>query len=82
MRPDLELIIRKMPSSWKHINLYALGDIHVGSEQYDEEATKKKIKIIRDDPHGLVTLCGDLADYGLKNSVSNVYRQTMSPDAQ
>lgn len=82
MRSDLELIIKKMPSSWKHINLYALGDIHVGSEQYDEEATKKKIKIIRDDPYGLVTLCGDLADYGLKNSVSNVYRQAMSPDAQ
>lgn len=82
MRPDLELIVKKMPSSWKHLNLYALGDIHVGSEQYDAEATNKKLQIIRDDPCGLVAICGDLADYGLKNSVTNVYRQTLSPDAQ
>lgn len=82
MRNDFDLIVKKMPSSWKHINLYALGDIHVGSEQYDEEATLKKLRIIEEDPCGAVTLCGDLADYGLKNSVSNVYKQTMSPDEQ
>lgn len=82
MHNDLDLIVKKFPASWKHINLYALGDIHVGSPQYDEDATQKKLQIIKDDPNGVVTLCGDLADYGLKNSVSNVYQQKMSPEEQ
>lgn len=79
---DLDLIVRHFPIGMKYINVYALGDIHVGSEQFDERAIKKKIDIIAADSHGLVCLCGDLGDYGLKNSKTNVYKATMSPQEQ
>jgi len=74
MHTDLDVIVKKFPKSWDRIHLYALGDIHVGSEQFDEASVRKKIKIIGDDPIGVVTLCGDLGDYGLKNSKTNVYQ--------
>ena len=82
MRNDLEVIVRQFPKDWPHLRLYALGDIHVGSEQFNESAIKKKIQIIKDDPYGVVTICGDLADYGLKNSVTNVYKQVLTPAQQ
>lgn len=82
MRNDLELVIRSFPKSQSVLNVYALGDIHVGSPEFDEASIKKKIKIIQDDPYGVFVLCGDVADFGLKNSKSNVYQQTLSPKQQ
>ena len=82
MQNDLDVIVKTYPKSWDRIHLYALGDIHVGSEQFDEAAIRKKIKIIGEDPVGCVTLCGDLGDYGLKNSKTNVYQATMQPKEQ
>ena len=82
MRSDLDVIIKTFPKSWDRIHVYALGDIHVGSEQFDEASVRKKVRIIQDDPIGVVSLCGDLGDYGLKNSKTNVYQATMQPKEQ
>lgn len=75
MLNDLDVINKKYPSEMTTLHVYAIGDVHVGSEQFDERAIRKKIKIIEEDPLGVVSICGDLADYGLKNSKTNCYRQ-------
>ena len=82
MRNDLEIITRQFPSEQNVLRVYALGDIHVGSEQFDEKSVKKKLKIIEEDKDGVLCLCGDLGDYGLKNSKTNVYKATMQPQEQ
>lgn len=82
MLGDLELIVKQFPKGLKSLNVYALGDIHVGSEQFDEPSVLKAIDIIANDPNGTVCLCGDLGDYGLKNSKTNVYKATMQPQEQ
>ena len=82
MRNDLEIINVTFPKSQNILRVYALGDLHVGAPNYDEEAVKKKIQIIADDQYSCVVLCGDLADYGLKNSKTNTYLATMQPKEQ
>jgi len=82
MRNDLELIVKQYPHEWDVLRLYAVGDVHVGAENFDEKAIRKKIDIIANDPHGVVALCGDLGDFGLKNSKTNVYHATMQPRQQ
>ena len=82
MLNDLEVICLTYPNDMQKLHVYAIGDVHVGSPQFNEEAIRKKIKIIQDDPCGVVCICGDLGDYGLKNSKTNVYQATMSPGAQ
>lgn len=82
MNNDLDVIVKTFPKTWDRIHLYALGDIHVGSEQFDEASVRKKVRIIQDDPIAVVSLCGDLGDYGLKNSKTNVYQATMQPKEQ
>ena len=82
MHNDLDVIVKTFPRSWDRIHLYAIGDVHVGAPNYDEDAVRKKIRIIQNDPVGVVTLCGDLGDYGLKNSKTNVYEAVMQPKEQ
>ena len=79
MLNDLDLIIKEYPADFPHLNVYAIGDVHVGSPQFDERSIRKKIQIIHDDPYGVACLCGDLGDYGLKNAKTNVYQATMQP---
>ena len=46
MLDDLKLIVKEFPAELDTLRVYAIGDVHVGSEQFDEEAIKKKIKIL------------------------------------
>ena len=82
MNNDLDVIIKEYPKNWGTLRVYAIGDVHVGSEQFDERAVKAKIQRIKDDEQGVFVLCGDLGDYGLKNSKTNVYEATMQPKEQ
>ena len=80
MMNDLDLIVKHYEADTLHV--YAIGDVHVGSPQFDEQAIKKKIRIIQEDPCAAVCICGDLGDYGLKNAKTNVYQATMQPRQQ
>ena len=82
MMNDLDVIVRTFPKEQMFLDVYAIGDVHVGSEQFDEKTVRKKIEIIKGDPNGVVCICGDLGDYGLKNSKTNVYQATMQPKEQ
>lgn len=82
MLNDLDVITKTYPKSFDTLRVYAIGDVHVGSPQFDEAAIRKKISIIQSDDNAAVCLCGDLGDYGLKNSKTNVYQATMSPKQQ
>lgn len=82
MQNDLEIITKRYPKGWGALRVYAIGDVHVGSAEFDERAIRKKIEVIKNDPWGVVSICGDLADYGLKNSKTNVYQAVMQPKEQ
>lgn len=82
MNNDLDVIVKQFPHDWPLLRLYAIGDCHVGAETFDETSLKKKIQIIHDDPYGVVTLCGDLGDFGLRASVTNPLRAKLQPAEQ
>lgn len=79
MNNDFDLIVKKFPKTWSHINVYPLGDLHVGSEEFDMEKWRKWKQMVLDDPFAVVVTVGDLLDNGLKSSITNVYEQTMRP---
>lgn len=82
MNNDLDVITKIYPREQSVLRVYAIGDVHVGSAQFDESVIKKKLRIIEADSCGTLVLCGDLGDYGLKNSKTNVYQATMQPQEQ
>lgn len=62
-----------------YINIYPLGDVHIGSKECDLELLKQWIESVKNDPYGYVVIIGDIMNMGLKNSLSNVYEEALSP---
>lgn len=70
------------PSDWPYANVYTLADLHIGDPHSDESEILHRVKVAADDPYGLVILNGDLMNTALRNSVSDVYGELMSPMQQ
>lgn len=77
-----KLIVHKLPKDIPYINIYPIGDKHIGSKECDLDLLEKQVKEILSDPYGYVVFVGDIIDNGLKNSKTNVYEQTMRPKEQ
>lgn len=81
MLDDFQLITHKFMSE-PFINIYPLGDVHIGSKECDIELFKAWVEMVRQDPFGYAVIIGDMMNMGLRNSKSNVYEETLSPMAQ
>lgn len=64
------------------LNIYPLGDVHIGSKEFDLELFLKWRKQVEDDPNAAVVIVGDMMNMGLRNSKSNVYEENLSPMEQ
>ena len=65
-----------------HLNIYPLGDVHIGSKEFDLELFNQWIEMVKSDPNGAVVIIGDMMNMGLRNSKSNVYEENLSPMEQ
>jgi predicted phosphodiesterase len=66
--------------NWNFAHLYPLGDFHIGSANFNESDFERLINIIETDEHAVVVLNGDIINNATKTSVSDIYRETMSPE--
>jgi len=66
----------------KGINIYPLGDVHIGSEDFSTKMWSNWINVVKNDDKGYVVIIGDMVDNGLKNSKTNSYEATMRPREQ
>lgn len=64
------------------INIYPLGDVHIGAKEFNMEMFQAWINTVKHDEHGKVVIIGDMMNMGLRNSKTNVYEETMSPMEQ
>ena len=81
MLDDFTLIQSKY-ENLDHLNIYPLGDVHIGSKEFDSELFDKWVEMVKNDPNGEVVIIGDMMNMGLKNSKSNVYEEKLSPMKQ
>ncbi len=82
MLDDFKLVTHKLPEDMDHVNIYPLGDLHIGSPNFDEKSFKNWKKKVCSDKNSRVVLVGDLLDNGLKNSHTNSYEAALSPYQQ
>ena len=80
MTPDFELITHKFPN--KDIKIYPIADVHLGAREHLDREWKVFCTEILKDENAYIILAGDLINNALKNSVSNVYEETMRPREQ
>ena len=81
MLDDLILINHNFKDS-PYLNIYPLGDVHIGSKECDLDLFKQWIKMVESDENGYAVIIGDMMNMGLKNSKSNVYEEVLSPFEQ
>lgn len=81
MLDDFTLIDSKF-ENLDYLNVYPLGDVHLGSKEFDEALFREWIETVKNDPNGVVVIIGDMLNMGLRNSKSNVYEETLSPMEQ
>lgn len=79
--PDFEMIQHKFYGGYD-ITVIPIFDVHLGAEECMEEEFEQFIQTVKDHDHVYVVLGGDLVDNGLKNSLTNVYRQKYMPSEQ
>ena len=82
IREDFDLIIHKLDKDLPYINIYPIGDLHIGSGNLDMDSWNRWKQTLMNDPYGYTVLVGDLLDNGLKSSLTNSYRATMQPYEQ
>lgn len=81
MLDDFTLIQSKF-EGFEKLNLYPLGDVHVGSKECDMKLLEQWIEMVKNDPDGAVVIIGDMMNMGLKNSKSNIYEEVLTPFQQ
>lgn len=79
---DFELVVRKLPTEQKLVNIYPIGDLHVGSGLFDIYAFDKWKAMVKADPNAKIVIIGDMTENGLKNSKTDSYQAKLSPFEQ
>ena len=81
MLDDFQMILSDFPTA-EYLNVYPLGDVHIGSKEFDLDLFLKWREVVENDPNGVVVIIGDMMNMGLRNSKSNVYEEKLSPMEQ
>lgn len=82
IREDFDLIVHKLDRELPHINIYPIGDLHIGSKEFNLDAFQRWKKMVMDDEFAKVVIVGDIMDMATKSSKTNIYEATMNPYEQ
>lgn len=78
MLPDFEMIQHQFLGG-QDITIIPVADVHLGSAECMEQEFIKFIGTVKETPNTYLAILGDLLDNGIKSSVTNTYKQVMSP---
>ncbi len=81
MPRDFDMIVHHFPEN-NDIHLHFLADVHLGAQEHMEREWADCCQQILDDPLSKVILGGDLINNATRNSVSNIFDETMRPREQ
>lgn len=64
------------------IEILPLSDLHIGDPAFNEPALRNYLRYVQDEPNRYVLLNGDILNNATRNSVSDIYSETMPPRRQ
>lgn len=82
MLSDYTLIKPDEYKKYDRLNVYPVGDVHIGSAEFAEDLFRSWVSMVANDPCGAAVIVGDMMDMGLKNSKTNIYDQKLNPMEQ
>lgn len=82
MYPDNKPILFNCPKEYKTIEIYPIHDLHYGNEQFDLSKWKALKEEILSQPNRYCIFVGDTMEMAVPGSKSDVFSQTVPPEAQ
>src|SRR5690606_15233105 len=79
---SLQLLPIELPEDLEYADLVVLSDMHVGDPLFDEQLFFRVRNWVLAEPNRYVICNGDLMNTATKDSVSDVYRETLNPSDQ
>jgi predicted phosphodiesterase len=81
MLSDFEIITHHFSEN-KDITIYPISDVHLGASEHMEKEWAEFCRQIEENHNAYIVLGGDLINNATRNSVSNVFEETMRPREQ
>ena len=81
MLSDFEIITHHFSEN-KDIIIYPISDVHLGASEHMEKEWGAFCSSVLDNPNAYIVLGGDLINNATRNSVSNIFEETMRPREQ
>lgn len=81
MLSDFELISHKFEAN-NDLHIYPISDVHLGAAEHMTREWELFCQHLLDDKNAYVILGGDLINNATRNSVSNIFEETMRPREQ
>ena len=81
MLPDTLPIEYKYPDR-PDLTIYAVGDVHIGSQQFRESLWQDFVKRVTAEENSRIVIVGDLIDNVTRSSVGSVFESTIRPSEQ
>lgn len=78
---DFDMIIRHFPER-NDLHLHFIADVHLGAREHMEREWSNFCDGILEDPNAYIIIGGDLINNATRNSVSNIFDETMRPREQ
>lgn len=82
MISDMKPILFHAPKELEAIEIYPIHDVHYGNKQFDLNRWKKLKAEILAQPNRFCIFVGDLMEMAVPNSKSDMFTQTVPPEAQ
>ena len=80
MLDDFTPIIHTLPG--RTIRCWAVSDVHIGAREADIDGFSAFLRKIQADDDSYLVICCDVINNGIRDSVTNVYQETMPPSEQ
>lgn len=75
----MKVIKRDLGEQFKEIKVLALSDFHIGDSLCNLKLIRSVLEEVKNSPNTFVILNGDLMNNSIKNSVSSIYDEVLSP---
>ena len=81
MLPDFEMVVHRFEDR-PDLTIIPISDVHLGAAEHMEKEWASFCESVLSDPGVRIILVGDLINNATRNSVSNVFEETMRPREQ
>ena len=82
MKRDTDMIARQFPREMDEVEVYPIGDVHLGAQEHMADAWRAFVDSVKAKPNAYLVLLGDLLNNGTRTSVTNIFTETARPADQ